>query len=289
LVKEIPMAAKKKQAEEQLPAVADFGEYDGAGFENVDGEHLKIPFIVLLQGLSPQTKKENDEYIEGAEPGMLMNSVTKELYPEGVEFIPACVDHCYVEWVPRKRGGGFIGRHELTSDTVREAKANAAGSLKLKVRREVEEDGEKVTVINDLVETFYVAGVLVLDNGVRVEPAILAATSTKIAPYKGWMTRANMFTVAGPNGSKQRPPLFAHRLKITTKGQSNAHGDFSNFVITPAVENDIAKSLITNLDSPLFLGGRDVRKLLGSGEASFDYESQNAASGTEEVRGDDDF
>ncbi len=265
-------------------ALADFSEFDGDGFGNVDASHLKIPFLSLLQDMSDEVKPKHENYINGAKPGMFMNSVTKEIYGENVNFVPAEVDHCFVEWVPRKRGGGFVGRHEKTSPTVKQARLDNPGTLQLKVART---DDEGNTFNNDLVETFYIAGVVMTDNG--PQPIIVAATSTKIGPYKDWMTRLNMFTIPKPGGGKQRPPLFAHQVTISSWGDSNAKGDFSNIKIQHKVDNDIAKSLITDLNSDTFLEGKNVRALLTSGNASMDYDSQNAGTGTATPKNDDDF
>lgn len=262
-----------KATADNTPAAVDFGEYDGAGFENIDAAHLKIPFLALLQGLSDEVKPKNEKYVEGAKPGMFMNSVTKELYPEGVEFIPACVDHCFVEWIPRKRGGGFVARHDLDSAAVREGKANAAGSLQLKIQRKDKEGGVSV---NDLVETFYVAGIIMTENG--PDPIVIAATSTKIGPYKEWMTRVNKFTIPKSGGGKQKPPLFAHQVRISSWDDSNTKGDYSNIKIEPSVDNDFEKSLITDLESVPFLEGKKIRALLGSGQATMDYTSQESTT-----------
>ncbi len=277
--------ATTKGVSENPLATLDFGDLDGAGFEGVDETHLKVPFLNLLQDMSDEVKEAHDNYVPGAKPGMLLNSVTKELF-ESVEFIPAMVDHCFVEWVPRKRGGGFVGRHDLNAPDVAAAKQAAQGSLSLRVSRE-DEDGN--TNFNDLIETFYIAGVIV--NGEEVSPCIIAATSTKISQYKEWMTRVNMFTIPKPGGGKQRPPLFAHRVTIASKPQSNTKGDFHNITITPVTDNDLSASLITNLESPLFLGGQKVRAMLGSGEAKIDYDSQavGTAGGGATGSSDDDF
>jgi len=273
--------AKAKVASENPLATLNYGAYDGAGFEGVDETHLKVPFLKLLQDTNDETKSKHEEYVTGAEPGMFMNSVTKQLFDE-VEFVPAMVDHCFVEW--RRNRGGFVGRHDLTSGTVSQARASAPGSLKLSVSRPTEDGG---TEVNDLIETFYVGGVIVLE-GDEVTPAILALSSTKIGQYKEWMTRVNMFTIPKPGGGKQRPPLFAHRVKLTAKAQSHTAGDSFNIVINPLVDNDLAKSLITDLSSPLFLGGQEVRKMLGSGEAKIDYDTQGVG-GTGKSKEDDDF
>ncbi|MGH2567286.1 MAG: hypothetical protein ACRDGA_03030, partial [Bacteroidota bacterium] len=55
--------------------------YDGAdtGFENVRTDDIAIPFLRILQSLSPQVKKGADR-IEGAEEGDILNTVTKAVH-----------------------------------------------------------------------------------------------------------------------------------------------------------------------------------------------------------------
>ena len=73
-----------------------------------------MPFIRILQDLSPQLKKQKDEYVEGAESGDLFFAKTKDLLPKPVEIIPCYTQSVYTEWVPRSKGGGFVATHPLT-------------------------------------------------------------------------------------------------------------------------------------------------------------------------------
>jgi hypothetical protein len=50
-----------------LPAVIDFTADAGAGFEDADSSSFALPFLRILQAISPQAKKQNPKYIEGAE------------------------------------------------------------------------------------------------------------------------------------------------------------------------------------------------------------------------------
>ena len=52
----------------------------GAGSQNMTQEDLALPFLKVLGQLSPEVNKQNAKFISGAEPGMIVNSVTKELY-----------------------------------------------------------------------------------------------------------------------------------------------------------------------------------------------------------------
>ena len=51
-----------------------------AGSQNITQDDLALPFLKVLGQLSPEVNKQNAKFIKGAEPGMIVNSVTKELY-----------------------------------------------------------------------------------------------------------------------------------------------------------------------------------------------------------------
>ena len=197
-------AVATKNASTELAAY-DYGEDLDRGFEGQTSADYSVPFVSVLQQMSPQVSDPRDGGIEGAKPGMLINTVTGELWDgrEGLEFVPAMTQHVFVEWVPREKGGGMVGRHEVDSDVVRAARANSSEFGKLRTR-----EG------NDLIETFYVYGVL-CSGEQPAENVILAFTSTKIKIYKNFNTRVGFFMVQTPNG-KRRPPLFSHLVKITT-------------------------------------------------------------------------
>ncbi len=79
------------------------------GSEEVGIQDLTIPRLSIVQDLSPQHKKNKAEYIEGADVGMLFNTVTNELYPESVLYIPVYFRMEWVVWKNRDAGGGFVG------------------------------------------------------------------------------------------------------------------------------------------------------------------------------------
>src|SRR6185312_4196595 len=216
-----------------VPMVADdYGDMAGVGFENQTSADMSIPFLTVLQAISPEVNGPPAERVKGAAAGMLMNTVTKQLFDgeKGVIIQPCDTNHVFVEWKPRSAGGGFVGIHQVDSDVVKQAIANAKTFGANKV-------GE-----NDLHETFYIAALLHRSEDLAVqatlgpEPILIAFTSTKIKPYRNIMTRLRTFMA--------KPPLFAHRLRLSTVVESNNKGTFANFALAPLVDNDIAKSLI---------------------------------------------
>lgn len=249
---------------------ADYGDDLDQGFEGQTSSDYSIPFIAVLQQMSPQVADPRDGGVEGCKPGMLLNTVTGEVWDgrEGTEFVPAMTQHVFVEWVPREKGGGMVGRHEIDSDVVRSARNSSGEFGKLKTR-----EG------NDLIETYYVYGVLCTPEGEPAENAIMAFTSTKIKIYKHFNTRVGFFMVPTPNG-KRRPPLFSHLVKITSVKEKNNKGEFYNFVLSPA-GGDVAKSLMSGSD-PRYQAGKEVKGMVESGQAKADLSSQQSGRDSED-------
>lgn len=212
------MASKKEVAtldESKALAAYDYGSMSGEGSEGTTPEDISIPFIALLQPLSPQVS--GDSAIDGAKAGDFLNTVTNEITPgkQGFLFQPCYRDHCYIEWVPKDAGGGFVGRHELDSDVVRDAIADNNGS----------KYGGLHVGNNELVETVYIYGLLLDETGTEVEGfAVLPCWSTKLKPLRAAWTQ---YTIL-----KGKPPLYAMRWRITSKGDKNKKGQpFSNYAI----------------------------------------------------------
>lgn len=254
-------------------AVFDFGADAGAGFENQTQEDIVLPFLKILEGLSPEvSKKVGEGGVKDARAGMLFNTVTEELIDgeKGIEIIPALTEHVFVEWKPRKQGGGFVGVHQLDSTVVKDAKAGAKrfGDFSTKYN---EATGEPEG--NELNETFYVYGI-VAETG---NPVVLAFTSTRIASYKKWNSKIQMFQVLGAGGAKVKPPLFAHRVKVTTKSETNNEGTWSTWVLQPA-EGDLLRSLIAPND-PRYIAAKQVRDMIAAGFARINHEAAKGSGG----------
>ncbi|WP_373081945.1 hypothetical protein [Zhongshania sp.] len=119
------MATAKKQevmaSQDNMPAYMKDKMMDQRGNENVGTDDVQLPRIDVLQALSPQIKKSDPDYIDGAEQGMLFNTLTGDLYEE-LQFIPVYVRKRWLLWKDRKAGGGLRG----VADSEAEAKAKLA-------------------------------------------------------------------------------------------------------------------------------------------------------------------
>jgi hypothetical protein len=96
------------------------------GSEKVTVNDLTIPRLSMVQDLSPQRKRNEPEYIEGAEEGMMFNTVTNQLYKEFVLFVPVYFRLEWVVWKHRDAGGGFVGAFPTQEEAVQAVKEHPA-------------------------------------------------------------------------------------------------------------------------------------------------------------------
>ena len=272
--------AKNKKDETELQTTGttavqafDYGEdavpmgQVAPGYENQGSDDTAIPFIVLLQANSPVVVEQK---VEGAQAGMFLNTVTQQLWSnkDPLYIVPALTRHEFVEYVPRDAGGGFVGRHEIDSDVVLQAKADA--------KKNGLAFGEYYVGENELTETFYIFGVAcTLERAIGM--AIVPFKSTGIKCYKHWMTQVRSHTVDTPNG-KKIPPLFAHLGKLTTDFRKNNDGSFFVPVYTPAIDGNVGRSCLSP-DDERFKMAKALKNLVDSGTAKVNYDQQNT-SGT---------
>ena len=109
--------AEKKATEVAVSNLSSLLEEEaGAGLENFTTEDMQIPFIRILQALSPQLNKQDSMYIKGAEQGDVFNTVSQSVYKsdQGVIVVPCFFEKKFLEFGLRSSGGGFI--RELASD-----------------------------------------------------------------------------------------------------------------------------------------------------------------------------
>lgn len=248
----------------------DYGSDAGVGFEGTTAKDLSIPFIGILQSNSPQVE---DGTVEGAKPGMLINTVTNELIDgdKGQTFIPVHYDRAYVEWTPRDKGGGFVGLHDAASELVKtELKKN---------------EGKRGKIIlgngNELIETEYCYCLTLEQDAVTPSGfAVLSLTSTKLTPFRKFKTALFML--------KGKPPLFVNRAILKTDKQKNEKGTFWNAKFVPAKEDWKTSLIPNNADhKELIETAKEFRQMVLSGMAKAAFETQNAAGDSGNGNGED--
>lgn len=228
--------------------LAQFGQYAGAGTESMTNADKAIPFIGLVQSMSPQRKKDNPKYIPGAEEGDIFNTVTRELFkgPNGILVIPVDFQKVYNVWIPRDEGGGFLGSY---------ADAELKQPITTMTRNEKFEGTPQVTpTANHFV--------LVQSSDGSWQQALLSMKSTQLTISRKWASQMSMvFVAAGEGGKKVPAPTFAKAYRIKSTPAKNDKGEYYNYVVEDAgwVDQDAFQSAV------------EFRTSLKAGKVQVDY------------------
>lgn len=185
------MATKKKAAskevavqEDKFPTtMPDYMNPEGRrGQENVGIEDMTIPRVDIIQDLSPQHKENKPEYIEGAKPGMLFNSVTGRLYGENLFFVPVFFRKEWVIWKNQNSGGGFMGAFN--------SKEEAEAEMQDKEYEGKETDkGEPMYEIVDTAQHF---GIIIDPDTEQYEDVVISMSKSKMKVNRKFNTMVSM-------------------------------------------------------------------------------------------------
>jgi|TARA_Y100000296_G_scaffold75841_1_gene95901 hypothetical protein len=200
------MANIQKTKSTELSKI-DFAADAGIGLEKMNARDLAIPFYVLLQKTSPQV-----EDIEVAKPGMIFNTVTNEIF-DSLKVIPCGYKRCLVEWVPRDKGGGYVGVHETNSELANRPRND---------RGEIELDNGNI-----LVETSY----HFILAGDRLETSVISMTSTQLKKSRRWNSLQFGLKVPSGNGEMVTPASFSHIYKLSSVAEKNDKGSWHGWNI----------------------------------------------------------
>lgn len=257
--------ALAKVAKSDIVGQPDYEDLDFGPGDEVEAHELSIPFFAILQANSPEVEEQT---IKGAKAGIIFNTVTKELYPNGVFVLPVKKDYKFVQWIPRTRGGGFAGAHdpksELVGDAIRANGGSVFGNLTTPG-----ENGD-----DDLVETKFM-NIICYDphTALPLGFGILSFSKTKIKPYNDWITSMRLITPKIPD--KFRVTIGAH---VRTFKQTNPKGTFYNYQIVPGGPSWKDSQMERPRMDAVLLEAKEFQTMLKSGMATPDFASTKADS-----------
>ena len=185
---------------------------EGTGLESVGTEDYALPFLRVIQSGSPQLKKSDpNKYIEGAEEGMLFNTLTNEYYKgdEGVAVIPCAYTKKYIEWVPINKGGGFV-RDDHPSNILSQTQKNDNRQFILPNENEIVETSQYFLIL--------------IENEESPEQILLSCTSTQLTFARRWNTMLRTAQVKNAAGTSVLAPMFSYIYRLKTAAQSNNFG-----------------------------------------------------------------
>ena len=259
--------ASKKVAEQQASDLIPFDDdllSAGTGLEEAEAGDYAIPFLRILQSMSPQLKKSDGKYIADAEEGNFFNTVTEAVYDgsDGVLIIPCAYKKKYIEWVTRENGGGFVSdQHNI--QTIGSCKKDDSG-------RFIMSNG------NQLAETAEYYCIFAQDENAP-EQVLLSLTSSQLGFSRRWNTMLNNARVINKAGEAVPAPMFAHTYRLTTIPQSNDQYSWMGL----SVEKEGPTSL------PLATAALEFMKAARQGTVQVQQEQESVVTTTEEENEDD--
>ena len=199
--------AEKKSA--GLPA--NMFEDDAAkGLGAIGQEDLALPFLKILGQLSPEVNKRDGKYVEGAEPGMIYNSVSGELYDgvKGIDVIPCFYKLEYIEWKDRGEGlGAPVAIYDSSSDIMSKTKPDANYKDRLPNGNYIEKTASHFVIV----------------AGDSPSTALISMKSTQLKISRKWNSMMSGIKMKGANGMFT-PASFSHIYKLKTTQMSNDKG-----------------------------------------------------------------
>ena len=186
-----------------------FEEDANKGSQNIAQDDLALPFLKVLSHLSPEINKQHAKYLEDAHPGMIMNTVTNELFDggKGIDVLPVFYKRQYIEWQERGAGTGApVNIYEASAKLPKTARGK--------------DNKDRLANGNYLDTT---ASHFVLLLGKSPTTALISMKATQLKISRKWNSLMMGIKMQGKNGLFT-PPTYSHIYNLKTVQMSNDKG-----------------------------------------------------------------
>ena len=195
------------------------------GTQNISQEDLALPFLKILGQLSPEVNKRDGKYVEGAEPGKIINTVTNKLYDE-IEVIPVFYKRQYVEWADRGTSTGApVAIHNADSDIISQTTRGKDYKDRLANGNYLENTANHYVIyLND-----------------TPQQAMVSMKSTQLKVSRKWNSMMMGIKMQGKNGLFT-PPTYSHIYNLKTVQMSNDKGTWFGWDVSkvgPVEQKDL--------------------------------------------------
>ena len=198
--------AEKKKTDVALSSM--FEQDANIAIGEMSSEDFALPFLRVLGQLSPETSKRDAKYVEGAEPGMIFNTVTKQTYDgeKGINIIPCYYKREYVEWSDRGQGTSApVAIHAANSGIIKQSKRDASYKDRLDNGNYLENTASYFVLTEDM------------------QTALISMKSTQLKVSRNWNAMMASIKLKGKNGLFT-PAAYSHVYNLKTVEQSNDKG-----------------------------------------------------------------
>jgi len=203
---------------ENAVAVNMFEADADKGSQNITQEDLALPFLKVLGQLSPEVNKRDGKYVDGAEPGMILNTVTNEVFDgaKGINVLPVFYERKYVEWQDRGEGKGApVAIHEASSDIMNQTTRDKSFKDRLPNGNYLENTANHyVVVLGDSPQT-----------------ALISMKATQLKISRKWNSIMMGIKLQGKNGLFT-PPTYSHIYNLKTVQMSNDKGTWFGWEVS---------------------------------------------------------
>ena len=216
----------KQETTTALAIMSDLEQDAGAGFDGMTQEDYALPFLRLLTNTSPEVGS-----VDGAMPGMIMNSVTGELFDgkKGIQVVPCAYVRQYIEWAPRGQGTGApVHIYPATSDILSQTSREPG-------------DNKDYLPNGNYIENSANHYVMLIDKDGVPSPALIVMKSTQLKKSRKWNSMMQSVKMTGKNGLFT-PPMFSQVYRLTTAAESNDKGKWFGWEVErigPVESSDI--------------------------------------------------
>jgi hypothetical protein len=211
--------ARNEEVAKNLPTTEDYADkYAGEG-TYVDREHTITPRVTILQGLSPQVKRNNVAYVDGATPGMIfLSSYHKPLIDGdvGILFQPCLFQVKWEVRTPKESGAAnYVDMFDEPQPTWTAHKAEKGFVYYVTPERNV------ANMIHQHIGLIHLDGQLL--------PYAIRFSGTGMFISKQW----NGTIGSRRTDSGQPAARFTYTYRMRVKSQNNSFGEWGQWAISP--------------------------------------------------------
>ena len=221
------------------------------GAQNISQEDLALPFLKILGQLSPEVNKRDGKYVDGAEPGKIINTVTNKLY-DSIDVIPCHYKRQYIEWQDRGQSTGApVAIHEADSDIISQTVRGKDYKDRLPNGNYLDNTANHFVIYLNTIPT----------------SALISMKSTQLKVSRKWNSMMMGLKMQGKNGLFT-PPTYSHVYKLKTVQMSNDKGTWFGW--------DVSKvGPVT--DKPLYDMAKNFAISVGKGEVEAKHGTEESA------------
>lgn len=235
-----------------LATMTDEDIFNDGGKQDFRQKDIALPFILVLQKLSPQCDKQEPEYVPGAEPGMFFNTVTGKTFSgeDGMIVVPIAFRISITEWKLREKGGGgFVADHGSDESILSKTKQDDKG-------RNITADGTEIVKAGQ-----YLCFLVDPKTG-TFEQAIINLQKTQEKKSRKWNAMLQNTHVRHPQTGEVRvAPYFYTAFQFSTVPESNDKGNWFGVKI-----EQYARTADLEGGRGIYLAARELRAAVDRGE-----------------------